>query len=106
MGVYHYPRFNRGILDNPIHIYRRILRQISYLQDDTAREYLPKYVRSRYQENAHQRDKRLVQNISEGRQAARMLEKANMGVFSQLSKVLESAYGRCGKRRHDFTEVR
>ena len=96
----------RGVEINPVKLYRDILRQVSILHDDVARAYFPKYVRSRFDDKQEIPEmKREIQALQEARHAVRMLERANDGHPRSLMKVMEMAYGRSGKRRHELLTV-
>jgi len=106
MPKYKLPKANRGILDDPLWIYRHLIRQAHALYDDVARTWFTSHIRRRFEENRNAPpSKRTVQLVREARHGVKMLARANAGVTKSLTKVLESAYGRIGKRRHDLLKV-
>ncbi|KAI5809380.1 hypothetical protein BZA77DRAFT_361634 [Pyronema omphalodes] len=101
---YFRPKFNRGILDNPRWIYRHLIRQSRALYDDVARTWWTKHIRERFEE--HLKDdiyeKMTVARIAAARKGIKTLARANCGMPKPLTKIMETAYGRIGKRRHEL----
>ena len=96
----------RGVLTDPIWIYRGLMRQTRALYDDVAREYFRQYIRRMFIGHKYvEQNTRLVTYIREARQGILLLARANAGYIGPLSKVLDLAYGRIGKRRHELLEV-
>ncbi|KAF8249928.1 hypothetical protein K440DRAFT_659911 [Wilcoxina mikolae CBS 423.85] len=103
MPKYIPPKANRGITDDPLWLYRHLIRQARALYDDVARTWYTGHIRRRFEENHRlPSSQRTVQLIREARHGVTQLAKANAGVTKSLTKVLESGYGRIGKRRHDL----
>ena len=96
----------RGVLTDPIWLYRGLMRQARALYDDVAREYFRQYIRRTFISHKFvEENSRLVAYIREARQGILALARANAGYIGPLTKVLDSAYGRIGKRRHELLEV-
>ncbi|OCK99768.1 uncharacterized protein K441DRAFT_601696 [Cenococcum geophilum 1.58] len=107
----------------PIHLFRALLRETTYLPDSAARLYFRKHIISRFKayqpaarslpswETGTKPYKRLrpyiireraIKKQMEGRKALTVLRRANNGDISCLEKVLLHTYGRIGKRRHEL----
>lgn len=82
-------------------LFRATLRECTYLPDPIAREYMREYVVHRYRrsQKSHRSDPDLARTA---RQGLSVLQRANQGYQRPLEKVLFTAYGRIGKRRHEF----
>ncbi|KAF2817543.1 uncharacterized protein BDZ99DRAFT_374743 [Mytilinidion resinicola] len=109
---------------SPTQLCRALLREASYLPDQTAREYFHRFVLWRFRSyqpidkasvwfreiNQKPRKRLLATNIDlraseklrKGRQALSLLRRANNGELEPLRKVLLAAYGRTGRRRHEL----
>ena len=107
----------------PIHLFRALLRETTYLPDSAARLYFRQHIISRFKayqpaarslpswETGTKPYKRLrpyvireraIKKQMEGRKALTVLRRANNGDISCLEKVLLHTYGRIGKRRHEL----
>jgi len=95
----------RGVEANPIVIYRQLIRQVGVLQDDVTRNFLKRHVRERFEDGRDDSKKRLTQHLREARHATTFLKKANLGYPKPLIKVMETGWGRRGKRRHELLTV-
>ena len=90
----------------PIHLFRNLLRQASILFDDVARAHTAKLIISGFRRNQKLEDAWTIhQKIKKGRQALSLLHWANAGEPKPLGKVLDLAYGRDGRRRHELLQV-
>jgi hypothetical protein len=94
-----------GIMDNPIHLYRHLLRQAGVIYDDIVRGYIPGHIRRRFEANRNATDHRLTEQLREARAGHSLLERANNGYPRALMKVMEMGYGRRGYRRHELMKV-
>ena len=93
-------------------LFRAILRQCTYLPDQSARQYMPKYALSRFCKTGYKAHKRkdkpedlallLEAQEYKAARAARKLSRANEGERKCLLKVLLTTYGRIGKRRRQL----
>ncbi|KAG4302759.1 hypothetical protein PCK1_000919 [Pneumocystis canis] len=87
-------------------LYRNILIYISFLFDESSRQNIGSYVRSRFEVNRGQRDPvRIKKAFRDGRAALVSLKKAVAGDLRSYEKILEWkilewTYGRRGKRKH------
>jgi hypothetical protein len=104
---YFRPKFDRGILDNPRWIYRHLIRQSRALYDDVARKWWTNHIRDRFTEHLDDDiyDKATVARVATARKGIKLLARANCGMPKPLTKVMETAYGRIGKRRHELLLV-
>lgn len=86
---------------NPRHVYRALLRAISYLPDSTARAYLGGHVKGRFASHAKATPPAQItkNRLRTAEKATRCLERAGRGDIDELEKVLDFAYGRRGARR-------
>ena len=101
---------------SPLHIFRALLRECTYLPDPNSRKFFHDYVVSRFRaycphpyRNSCQRFKqtktaiqlrpRLLKDAQKG---LKSLCRANHGHPQHLSKVLAMTYGRIGPRRHEL----
>ncbi|KAA8895531.1 hypothetical protein FN846DRAFT_755677, partial [Sphaerosporella brunnea] len=89
----------------PIVLFRALLRQIGVLHDDTARNWFRQHVKKRFAVSRDAEAKRLVQLLAETRRGITTLKRANQGFPKPLLKVMEIAWGRNGKRRHELMDV-
>jgi hypothetical protein len=100
------------------HVYRALLRAVTYLPDSAARSYMHRYVVYRFRSVSDNiksaryvpsRKSRLdkyhhSKNIAKAWQAARQLERAGQGSSPDLKKVLLITYGRTGKRKRELVQ--
>jgi hypothetical protein len=96
-----YPRGH----DQWLHIVRATLRECTYLPDPIARAYTSGYVLDRYRRAKKHAKKSHITEADRARKARKglsLLQRANEGYQKPLEKVLHSAYGRIGERRHTF----
>lgn len=95
-----------------LHLFRSILREASYLPDPASRKYFQVYYTTRFRDYCPRNGgtkqhnpreiKRNTRNLREARHELRMLQKANAGIDSALTKVLDLTYGRRGKRKYEL----
>ncbi|KAK4506061.1 hypothetical protein PRZ48_004026 [Zasmidium cellare] len=98
------------------HWLRAILRECTYLPDPKAGRFVSQYVLDRFRTYQHKTwrnrnverivgfESRIKAKEKELRLFYNMLSRANEGETKPLLKVLNMAYGRVGKRRHDLME--
>ena len=91
----------------PLHLYRALLRQCTYLPDPGARSYMHWHVVARYRNNSRispesQRGTALQKRARKG---LSILMRANVGHLKPLERIMLMAYGRIGKRRHELLRV-
>lgn len=97
----------------PLHLFRALLRQASYLPDQASRQYFHGLITRRFRADWPRRNpsgttQRLVtesranQHMAEARQCIKLLINANHGSQPHMQKVLETTYGRRGKRKHEL----
>ena len=91
------------------HVLRTILRECSYLPDSFAADYIRNHAFSRFRTNEYKawrnRNQFESQDKSrrkEARSVISTLQRANDGERRCMLKVLHTAYGRIGKRRHEL----
>lgn len=97
---------------NPLHLFRSLLRECTYLPDRRARLYMHNYVLWSYRtylpkQKAWRKPiefKRQVTLLHRGRKWLSMLQRANEGYLKPLEKVLMLTYGRTGKRRRELMQ--
>jgi LYR motif-containing protein 2-like len=83
-----------------LHLYRRLLRAITYLPDSNARTYIHNEVVDRFRGNAKNSKLELIPNrVRKARGAAICCERAGKGSLDDLKKVLFHTHGRAGARR-------
>ncbi|EXJ90680.1 hypothetical protein A1O1_03784 [Capronia coronata CBS 617.96] len=99
---------------NPIHLYRALLRECTYLPlprcrsfmksyvTESFRRWLPKYTVGRTNTGREIDFPKQVQLLHRGRKALSTLHRANEGHLGPLEKVLRLTYGRTGPRRHQL----
>ncbi|MCJ1245707.1 hypothetical protein MMC30_002911 [Trapelia coarctata] len=104
---------------NPLHIYRALLRECTYLPDPAARTYWHSRIVARFREynprtnvpwwELPKKTKiKTVDPVSRikllhaARKYLSVLVRANLGVDRCLENVLAHTYGRIGKRRHEL----
>ena len=97
-------------LTNPLHLYRSLLRECTYLPDSHAQTYFHRYVVERFRKylpqiKAYRRKIPFnvqVSLLASGRKKLSLFQRANEGYPKSLEKVLMEAYGRRGKRRREL----
>jgi hypothetical protein len=90
----------------PLHLYRSILRECSYLPDRTARTQCASQARANFERRRHAQGSILESAFARARRAASILARANNGELAALRRVLFLAYGRVGPRKHKlFAEL-
>jgi hypothetical protein len=88
-----------------LHIYRRLLRAITYLPDSHARIYIHNEVVERFKRHRKYSPYHINSNrVKKARQHAGCLERAGHGSFDDLKKVLLRTYGRAGGRRRELVK--
>src|SRR5271170_410895 len=95
---------------NPIHLYRALLRECTYLPDPRARTFFQNYTISSFRKYLPKIRswrhniplERQVRLLDRGRKQLSMLRRANEGYLKPLEKVLMITYGRVGKRRRQI----
>lgn len=100
--------------DEVRHLFRSLLRAVTYLPDSTARTYLHNHIVWRFRGISNKINRRAEngteyatiiaamhnkERTARGRQALTQLQRAGKGVSDDLFKVLSLTYGRTGKRR-------
>lgn len=104
-----------GQPQEPLHLFRALLRQANYLPDHASRQYFIGYITRRFRadwprKNSSGKAQRSVlkprtnEHLAEARQCERFLVNANHGSRPHLQKVLEITYGRRGKRKHELLQ--
>lgn len=96
----------------PIHLFRALLRQCTYLPDPAARSFFHNYIVARfqgYQPRKNSRSRELIEQrrpalLRTARKGLVYLQRANDGHPRHLGKVLAMTYGRVGKRRHELLQ--
>lgn len=100
---------------NPLHIFRALLRQCTYLPDSAARHYFRTYIVMRFRKYSPRPPEPSVtlrlqqvqlrkELIKKARKGLVLLERANNGHCLHLEKVLAMTYGRQGKRRRELLQ--
>src|SRR2546423_4505710 len=97
---------------NPLHLFRSLLRECTYLPDRRARSYMHDYVLWSYRTYLPKVKegrkpiafKRQVRLLHRGRKWLSVLQRANEGYLKPLEKVLMMTYGRTGKRRRELMQ--
>lgn len=102
---------------NPIHLYRSLLREASYLFDPTARQFYDDYIRRSFRRArtkprdgvrhiklvqdgwADLHNKEELKQLKRARQCLYTLERANQGYINSVKSVLKAAYSRVGVSR-------
>src|SRR5262249_20872833 len=105
----------RPFLTNPLHIYRALLRECTYLPDPIARDYLRKHVISSFRAYIPSRPpkppnakpnlltpERKTRALRRARHGLYTLQRANVGHTKSLLRVLCLSYGQTGARRHEL----
>lgn len=101
---YSMARTDLNIFTDPLHLYRALLRQCTYLPDPAARSYMRRRVKARYRDTlrvplASQRGTALQYKARKG---LSLLLRANAGHLKPLERILLLTYGRIGQRRHEL----
>lgn len=102
-----------GYPADPLHLFRALLRQASYLPDQASRQYFHGHITRRFRADwpcrkASGKTQRLVpkrrtnEHMAEARQGVKFLIDAHHGSRPHMQKVLEITYGRRGKRKHEL----
>ncbi|KAI9805087.1 MAG: hypothetical protein M1825_000921 [Sarcosagium campestre] len=95
--------------EDPLHLFRALTRECSYLFDPEARSYLQSHIASRFRayrtrDQLHEADDDMLIKINKlharARKTLSILRRANAGEASSIVHVLHHAYGRSGRRRH------
>jgi Complex 1 protein (LYR family) len=97
---------------NPLHLYRALLRECTYLPDSQARTYVRSHVIDSYRRYLPKNPKwrkeiplpRQKALLKRGRKELSVLRRANEGYLKPLQNVLLMTYGRKGKRRRDLMD--
>lgn len=102
-GGYSVAQDDLNIFSNPLHLYRAILRQCTYLPDPAARSYMQRHVKARYRDalRVPVESQRGTILQKRARQGLSLLLRANAGHLKPLERILLLTYGRVGKRRHE-----
>lgn len=99
---------------NPVHMYRALLRECTYLPlprcraymksyvSESFRRWLPKYTVGRTNTGREIDFPKQVKLLHRGRKVHSTLRRANEGYIGPLEKVLRMTYGRTGPRRHQL----
>ena len=91
------------LFSNPLHLYRALLRQCTYLPDPAARSYMQLHVKARYRNTLGVLGSKRGKDLKKKAQKAlSLLLRANAGHLNPLERILLLTYGRIGKRRHEF----
>ena len=102
---------NRPV-SNPLHLYRAILRECTYLPDGAARTFQHQHVVSRFRQYIPKRRSQWTRQelpatketrvLAEARKRLSLLSRANEGYLEPLHRILMETYGRRGRRRRDL----
>ena len=100
---------------NPLHLYRALLRESSYLPLPSCRSYIKAYITLSFRRHLPKYKKplqttsgndislpRQLQLLHRARKFYSALKRANQGYPTPLEKVLRMTYGRAGRRRHEL----
>lgn len=112
---------------NPIHLYRSLLREASYLPLATCRSYIKGYIKQSFQRYQPHRDparlttpdgfpqahkgnrpltlQQQVALLKKGRSFLSILMRANQGSMKPFEKILSMTYGRTGRRRWELLDA-
>ena len=104
---------------NPLHLYRALLREVSYICIPKVRQYHYEYIESctRKRIESYEKAKKkaktvdaknelaslLTRQLHKGRYRLHLLQRANLGHVKALDQILREAFARTGKRRR--TEI-
>lgn len=87
-------------------LYRSLLREASYLPDETAQSYHRRWIIHRFHSaKGRESGRDLKDLIYTARRGLNKLQRANQGDLRALTSVLYNAYGRVGKRRRELIEA-
>ncbi|KAL1888893.1 hypothetical protein Sste5346_009277 [Sporothrix stenoceras] len=86
---------------NPLHIYRSLLREASYLPP-VCRAQIDPRIRVRFRR--HRKDQAPEKRLRQALHGFRNLRAANLGDMGRMRRVLLLTFGRIGWRRHDLLE--
>ncbi|EXJ82508.1 hypothetical protein A1O3_06321 [Capronia epimyces CBS 606.96] len=101
---------------NPVHLYRALLRECTYLPlprcrsymkahvTESFRRWLPNYTLGRTNTGREIDFPKQVKLLHRGRKVHSTLRRANEGYIGPLEKVFRLTYGRTGPRRHQLLE--
>lgn len=100
---------------NPLHLYRALLRECSYLPHPDARTFIHDFVVSSYRRYVpehgskksnleHMSPERQIKLLHRGRSFLSTLCRANQGYTRPLEKVLKLTYGRSGTRKRTLID--
>ena len=90
---------------NPIHLYRALLRESTYLPDVQARRYTWFHIRESFRRYTIKETiplSRQLSRLQQGRKSLSTLRRANQGYLKPLQYVLFCTYGRKGRRRREL----
>lgn len=102
-----------------LHVYRALLREISYLPDEEVRRYAYEFACDTFDRNRFRHSikkakgnfekepserRSIAEDCKEARQELSILQRANRGQVVPLIKVFRQAYGRQGHRRFELVE--
>ncbi|KEF57594.1 uncharacterized protein A1O9_05512 [Exophiala aquamarina CBS 119918] len=112
---------------NPIHLYRSLLREASYLPLARCRSYVKDYIKQSFHRYQPRRDRahltipdgfpqahkgnreltlqRQVALLKKGRSFLSILTRANQGSMKPFEKILSMTYGRTGRRRYELLDA-
>lgn len=84
----------------PLHLYRRLLREATYLPNPCA-PYIRQQITTRFKKHKHDDPKILMtkQRLRAAHTHLRSLRAANAGVLDHMTHILHLTLGRCGRRR-------
>jgi hypothetical protein len=96
-------------LEDPVHVYRSLLRALTYIPDSWARSVLHKRIRPEFENFKYNREtiggvQRYHRRLKKGLREARCIQRAGNGSREDLEKLLLVAYGRFGKRRRELVD--
>lgn len=102
-------------LGNPLHLFRAILREATYLPDNAARIFHAKHVAAAFRQHRSEAEKndrclsalpskQEAYYLKRARKYLYMLQRANQGYLKNLENVLRMTYARKGKRRRKLME--
>lgn len=86
--------------DNPIHLFRALLRAAKRLPDELARTYIHAHIVQRFRDASCITPGRL----KTARKDVSLLNRACEGEEKPLRRVLDHTYGRTGRRRREYVE--
>ncbi|ORX93241.1 hypothetical protein K493DRAFT_338372 [Basidiobolus meristosporus CBS 931.73] len=93
----------RNTRQEALSLYKALLKEGSRFFDAHAREYVLERIRNRFRTYQNWTYvPRILSKLSEGRKGLKHLKQANRNDSKSVMRVLELAYSRRGKRRHDL----